>query len=119
MVKCTYPEPNYDYDEDNERRSQNDAFDRPLEAESFQAWVRPTTTVSKFGIGGAHYVRKNRPFREPSTEFYPTSIDLAFSDGTSTAIELKGRPDDQDKRGRWERFCNTARDSVIAPIRLP
>ncbi|BBX19460.1 hypothetical protein CRI77_14785 [Mycolicibacterium duvalii] len=119
FVECIYPEPNYDYDEDNGRRTQTDAFDKPLDPDSFQAWVRPTTTVSKFGIGAAHYVRKNRPFREPSTEYYPTSIDLVFSDGTSTAIGLDGRLDHQDKRERWERFCNAARHSVIATIRLP
>jgi len=64
-------------------------------------------------------VRKTRPFREPSIEFYPTSIDLAFSDGSSIAIELEGRLDDQDKRERWERFCYAARDSVIATTPLP
>lgn len=111
-AEASYSDPHYDYDEDNERRTQSDAFDKPLDAKSIQAWLRPVSAMSALTVDAVHYLRRSRPFREPTPEFYPTSINLAFSDGTSTTIELNRPLDEEGKRERWERFFTTARDAI-------
>jgi hypothetical protein len=80
--------------------------------EPISAWVRPVSTLSALTIDAVRYVRPSHPFREPPPEFYPTSISLAFSDGTSTAIEVKTPFDEAAKRERWERFFATARGAI-------
>jgi hypothetical protein len=61
----SYSETNYDYDEDNERRTKPDTFDQPLDAESISAWVRPVSTISALTIDAVRYLRRSHPFREP------------------------------------------------------
>ncbi|MFV8054624.1 hypothetical protein [Mycobacterium sp. 48b] len=111
-AEASYAETNYDYDEDNERRTKPDAFDKPIAAAPVHAWVRPANALSALSVDAVHYVRRSRPFREPPPEFYPTSIKLAFSDGISTTISLAGALDDPGKLERWERFVATARSAL-------
>lgn len=111
-AEASYSETDYDYDEDNERRTKPVAFDKPIDADSTNAWVRPVSTVSALTIDAVRYVRRSHPFREPPPEFYPAAINLAFSDGTSTTIEVKAPLDEAGKRERWERFFATARGAI-------
>lgn len=112
-AEASYAEANYDYDEDNERRTKPDAFDKPVSAAPIHAWLRPTRTLSSLSVDAMHYVRRSHPFRELAPEFYPTSINLTFSDGVSTTINLAGPLDDPSNLERWEQFVATAR-SVLS-----
>ncbi|BCO38935.1 hypothetical protein KN248_022105 [Mycobacterium paraintracellulare] len=108
-AEASYSETSYDYDEDNERRTKPDPFDKPIDAESLIAWLRPVSAVSCLTIDAVRYARRSHPFREPPPEFYPTSLGLAFSDGTSIRIEVKSPLDEAEKLERWEKFCKAAR----------
>jgi hypothetical protein len=111
-AEASFSETNYDYDEDNERRTKPDPFDKPIDAESLIAWLRPVSTVSALTIDAVRYARRSHPFREPPPEFYPASINLAFSDGTSTRVEVRSPLDEAGKLERWEQFFATARSAV-------
>lgn len=111
-IGASYSETNYDYDEDNERRTKPNPFDKPIDAESLVAWLRPVSTVTALTIDAVRYVRRSHPFRDPPPEFYPASINLAFSDGTSTRVEVKSPLDEADKLERWEQFFASARGAV-------
>lgn len=111
-VGASYSETNYDYDEDNERRTKPDPFDKPIDADSLVAWTRPVSTVSALTIDAVRYTRRSHPFRELPPEFYPTSMNLAFSDGASTRIEVKSPLDEASKLQRWEQFLASARGAV-------
>jgi hypothetical protein len=107
-VEASYDEAAYDYDEDLQRYQQRDSIDKPLEADLLASWVRPLTTVSHTGIQDFQYKRQQRPFRDSTADFYPTSIDLGFSDGSSTIISLMSAPDNQNKRDRWDKLTGAA-----------
>lgn len=111
FVEAKYEADNYDYSEDDQRR-QGNGFGNPAEPVSTTAWLRPVRTVNAFEIVEVRYISRDRGFGRRMSEFYPTVIKIAFTDMTSTVVNVERSLDDESKRQRWEAFLTAARQAA-------
>jgi hypothetical protein len=111
FVEAEYETDNYDFGEDDQRR-QGNGFGNPDEPVSTTAWSRPVRTIMAFEIVEVRYASRNRAFGRGTSEFYPTIIKIAFSDETSTLVNVGRSLDDESKRQRWDAFVTAARQAA-------
>ncbi|MCT7658036.1 hypothetical protein [Mycobacterium deserti] len=111
FVEAKYETDNYDYGEDDQRR-QGRGLGNPVEPALTTAWSRPVSTVTAFEIVAVRYISRNREFGRGTSEFYPTVIKIAFTDETSTVVNVERSLDDESKRPRWEAFVTAARQAA-------